>query len=111
MPYKRPRVVRPSTRHLDLLYATLIRFLNSAAARPETVKSDTALANFEEEIAGILGACFGRQFDEPGIRRGRPIVTDRLMVARAIDAIEASGDSELSMEGPGLASPACLSGH
>ena len=74
------------------------RFLTSAAASPAICDGTRSLANFETELVNTLRDFYGRRLESPAPRRGRPIVTDRLMVARAIDAIEASEDGRLSIE-------------
>ena len=97
MECRRPYVVRPERHGSDLLWRQINAFLFAAAAGPEIPGSAEALASFQEELVHTIRGCYGRKFESPKPRRGRPIVTDRLMVARAIDAIEGSGDCELSI--------------
>ena len=96
--YPSPRVVRRASPEFTLLCWKINRFLTSAAAGPEISESSHAVANFRNELFCTLRTCFGREWASPMSRRGRPIVTDRLMVARAIDAIEASTDGGLSID-------------
>ena len=96
--YQRPHVVRLAQPNSDLLWQQITRFLSATAAGPEISASAEASANFRTELVHTLRRSFGQQVELPSMRRGRPVVTDRLTVARAIDAIEASQGSGLPME-------------
>ena len=96
--YRNVSTLRSSASQSDQIWRLLKRFLSSAAASPAISGGALALANFEDELVRTLRHYYGRTLQSPALRRGRPIVTDRLMVARAIDAIEASEDGKLSID-------------
>ena len=90
--------LQSSAAQSDRIWRLAKRFLSSALASPAICNGIATLANFESELVDTLRNFYGRRLEPARIRRGRPIVTDRLMVARAIDAIEASEDGRLSSE-------------
>ncbi|MGI9264085.1 MAG: helix-turn-helix domain-containing protein [Gammaproteobacteria bacterium] len=96
--FRRPRLVHQDKVQSDLLWNYVDRFLSAADGRPEISNSTTALLNFQGELVDKLRAGYGRQLEPREARRGRPVVTDRIMVGRAIDAIEASADGKVPVE-------------
>ena len=95
---RRVSTMQSSAAQADRIWRLTRRFLTSAAASPAIFDGTRPLASFETELVHTLRDFYGRKLESPEPPRGRPIVTDRLMVARAIDAIEASEGEGLSNE-------------
>ena len=96
--YRRVTVIQSSAFHSNQIWRLCKRFLRSAAASSTISSGARSRARFESELVDVLRDGYGRKLETRSPNRGRPVVTDRLMVARAIDAIEATEDGRLPIE-------------
>ena len=95
---KRSRIIGSASPNGRSLFSAVTRFVAAVVTDRAVAESPAALEGFQDELVTTLSEGYGHVSDAKASNRGRPLVTDKIMVARAIDAIEGSADGKLPMK-------------